>query len=98
MRDDGTKSTAEEDARKKKSEENAAMKKADDDRAMKKADEESKASEITRQEALANNLSKPIYMLTKAGIQYLKAKRELANNLKVIYIPSIYYESGEALL
>ena len=76
---------------KKKAEEEAAWKKAEEHASKKKAED-------NRQEYLANQMIQQLYMLSEAEVQFLKAKPEIGRNGKVIYIPSLYYESVEVLL
>ena len=89
---------AEEDAAKKKAEDQQAPKASE--AAKKKADDDAKArnaAEDKRQEELTNHMIHPIYMLTQAGVQFVKAKPELGSVGKVIYISALYYESVEVL-
>ena len=65
--------------------------KADEDAAKKKAD-------AKRQEDLTNHLIQAINMLTQAGVQFLKDKRELGKVCKLIYISAISSSSVEVLL
>ena len=80
--DDEVAKIAKEDADKKKAEEHAAKKKA----------------EAKRQEDLTNHLTQPIYMLTQAGVQFMKDNPDLGKNRKVVYIPGLYSETMEVLL
>ena len=78
---------AEHDATKQKAE-NAAAKQNDDDAAKAKMEAEAK-----RQEEVPNHLSQPLYRLTQAAVQFMKAKPELGKVGKVINFPALFYES-----
>ena len=80
--DDELAKVAKEDADKKKAEEHAAKKKAG----------------YKRQEDLTNHLTQTFYVLTQAGVQFMKDNPDLGKNGKVVYIPGLYYESMEVLL
>ena len=72
--DDELAKVAKEDADKKKAEEHAAKKKAG----------------YKRQEDLTNHLTQTFYVLTQAGVQFMKDNPDLGKNGKVVYIPGLY--------
>ena len=69
----------------------AARQKAAADPAPKKAEEK-------RQDDLNKHLTQPLFMLTQAGVQFMKDNRDSGKNGKVQYIPGLFYESMEVLL
>ena len=95
--DDATKKKTDQDAAKKAKED--ADEKADDVAAQKAEDDAARQkAEAKREEDLNTQMTQPLFMLTQAGVQFMKDNPDLGKNVKLIYIPGLYYESMEVLL